>query len=174
MRTITRNGNWRVATAVLSCMLLFLQGCYSFSGASLPPHLNRVAVPLFDDVSQAGIAQFQERITRKVTAKLQSLSSLNLEPDPARADAVLTGVIVSYHDEPSQLGGTLERAVTNRITIEVRAEFEDRVKNVRVFSQSFVGFADYATGDYSAQQKAIENAMDQAVDELVNRVISNW
>lgn len=172
---MARTNGMKVLLTVLLCTVLStLQGCYSFSGASLPPHLNRVAVPLFDDASQAGIAQFRETLTRKITDKLQSQSSLNLESDPTRADAVLTGVIVSYRDEPSQLGGTTERAVTNRITIVVTAEFEDRVKNTRIFSQSFIGFADYTTGSYSAQQTAITSAMDQAVDELVNRVISNW
>ncbi|NTU93201.1 MAG: LptE family protein [Chlorobiaceae bacterium] len=161
-------------TTVLCIALVVLQGCYSFSGASLPAHMNRVAVPLFDDASQAGIAQFRETITRKLIDKIQSQSSLTLEPDASRADAVLTGMVVSYRDEPSQLGGTSERAVTNRITIVLKADFDDRVKNTQLFSQSFVGFADYTTGSYSAQQTAITSAMDQAVDELFNRMVSNW
>ena len=170
--------NWK--TGRLLVLLLIgtvfgmLQGCYSFSGASIPPHLNRVAVPLFDDTSLAGIAQFRETITRKITDKIESQSSLTIDADPTHADAVLTGVIVSYTDEPSQLGSSTERAVTNRITIVVKAEFEDRVKNTVLFSQSFVGFSDYAVGSYSAQQTAIANAMDQAADALFNRMVSNW
>ncbi|NTU68121.1 MAG: LptE family protein [Chlorobiaceae bacterium] len=170
--------NWktgRVLLLALTCMLsVTLQGCYSFSGASIPPHLGKVAVPLFDDASQAGIAQFREIITRKVTDKIEAQSSLTIEADPTRADAVLTGVILSYSDEPSQLGSTSERAVTNRITIVVKGDFEDRVKNTVLFSQSFVGFSDYAVGNYSAQQAAIANAMDQAADALFNRMVSNW
>ncbi|NTV02236.1 MAG: LptE family protein [Chlorobiaceae bacterium] len=170
--------NWKTARALLLALICMvsaaLQGCYSFSGASIPPHMNRVAVPLFDDASQAGIAQFRETITRKVTDRIQSQSGLSIEADPARADAVLTGVIISYADEPSQLGSSSERAVTNRITIVVKADFEDRVKNTMLFSQTFVGFSDYTVGSYSAQQTAIANAMDQAADALFNRMVSNW
>jgi hypothetical protein len=169
-----RGGVSLIALFALACNLALLQGCYSFSGASLPSYMNRIAIPLFDDSSQAGIAQFRETLTRKIIEKVRSESSLIIEPDPFRADALLKGVIVSYRDEPSQLGSTTERAVTNRVTIVVKAEFEDRVKNTRVFSQSFVGFADYATGSYSAQQTAIASAMDQAVDDLFNRMVSNW
>lgn len=159
---------------LLSLMTLFFQGCYSFSGASIPSHLHTVAVPLFDDTSQAGIAEFRERITRSLISKVESQSSLSVEPDQSRADSVLKGAIVSYSDEPSQLGGTSERAVTNRITIVIRADFEDRVNNVMMFSQSFVGFADYEAGSYSAQQEAIQTALDMAADDLFNQMISDW
>ncbi len=175
MRTIERKSGAGVLLAVLLCLSLgVLQGCYSLSGASLPPHLNRVAVPLFEDASQAGIAQFRETITRKVTDKIESQSSLSIESDPTRADALLTGLILSYTDEPSQLGSTTERAVTNRVTIVIKGEFEDRVKNTLLFSQSFIGFSDYSVGSFSAQQAAITNAMDQAADALFNRMVSNW
>jgi hypothetical protein len=129
---------------------------------------------MFDDASQAGIAEFRERITRSLISKVESQSSLSIEPDQSRADSVLKGAIVSYNDEPSQLGGTSERAVTNRITIVIRADFEDRVNNTRLFSQSFVGFADYEAGSYSAQQDAIQTALDMAADDLFNRMISDW
>lgn len=164
----------RTVTMFLCMALAILQGCYSFTGASLPPHLHTVAVPLFDDTSQAGIAQFREIITRSIINKLQSQSSLSIESDQFRADSVLKGVIVSYNDEPSQIGGTTERAVTNRITIVIRGDFDDRVKNVRLFSQSFVGFADYSVGNYQAQQTAIQSAINQAADDMFNKMVSNW
>jgi hypothetical protein len=160
--------------ALLALVTLLLQGCYSFSGASLPPHLHTVAVPLFDDVTQAGIAEFRETTTRSLVNKIESQSTLTVEADPARADSVLKGVIVSYSDEPSQLGSSTERAVTNRITIVLRADFDDKVKNTKLFSQTFVGFADYTTGSYAAQQTAITNAINMAVDDLFNQMISNW
>lgn len=160
--------------ALLTFVTLLFQGCYSFSGASIPPHLNTVAVPLFDDTSQAGIAEIRERITRSLINKIESQSTLSIEADPDRADSVLRGAIVSYSDEPSQLGGANERAVTNRITIVLKADFDDQVKNTKLFSQTFVGFADYRVGNYTDQQEAINSAYDMAVDDLFNRMISNW
>ncbi|HWR02074.1 MAG TPA: LPS assembly lipoprotein LptE [Chlorobaculum sp.] len=164
----------RTVTMLISLVFVLMQGCYSFSGASFPSHMQSVAVPLFDDTSQAGIAQFRESITRSIINKIETQTSLNVEPDPARASAVLTGAIVSYNDEPSQLGSSTERAITNRITIVIRGDFDDRVKNTRIFSQTFVGFADYSVGNYSAQQTAIQSAINQAVEEMFNRMISNW
>lgn len=164
----------RILTVFLFMALAVAQGCYSFTGASLPPHLNTVAVPLFDDRSQAGIAQFRENATRKLIDRIEGQSSLTIEADPSRANSVLNGAILSYSDEPSQLGSSTERAVTNRITVVLSGRFEDRVKNTTLFDTSFVGFADYSVGSYQAQQEAIDSALDQAVDEMFNRMISNW
>lgn len=155
-------------------LTVILQGCYSFLGVSLPEHLHTVAVPLFDDSSQAGIAEYRERCTRRLVNSIEAQSELVVEADPSRADAVLTGAIISYADEPSQLGIATERAVTNRITIVLKADFDDRVTREKFFSQAFVGFADYAAGSYAAQQGAIDSAIDMAVEELFNRMISNW
>jgi hypothetical protein len=160
--------------ALLTLVTLILQGCYSFSGGTLPPHLHTVAVPLFDDTTYAGIAEFREGITRSLINKIESQSTLSIEPDPSRANAVLKGSIVSYSDEPSQLGSATERAVTNRITIVLQADFDDQVKNSKLFSQTFVGFADYKVGNYTAQQAAIKSAYSMAVDDLFNQMISNW
>jgi hypothetical protein len=160
--------------ALFALVTLLLQGCYSFSGASLPPHLHTVAVPLFDDASQAGIAEIRDTITRSLVNKIESQSTLSIEADPARADAVLKGAIISYSDEPSQLGSATERAVTNRITIVLKADFDDQVKHTKLFSQTFVGFADYQAGNYAAQQTAIQKAYDIAIEDLFNRMISNW
>lgn len=167
----TRTGTLLLLFGLLT---VIVQGCYSFSGASLPAHLHTVAVPLFDDTSQAGIAEFRERCTRRLVNKIEAESDLSIEADRTRADAVLRGRIVSYADEPSQLGGSTERAVTNRITIVLNAEFDDMVTHKQLFSQSFVGFADYQAGSYAAQQGAIDSAIDMAVDELSDRMISNW
>lgn len=159
---------------LISLFFMVLQGCYSFSGASLPPHLQKVSIPLFEDRSQAGIAGFRETVTRKLVSKVETQSTLAIESDPARADAVLRGIIVTYIDEPSQLGSASEKAVTNRITIVIRATFDDRVNKTTIFNQTFVGFADYSSGNYDAQQGAIQSAFDMAVEELFNRMISDW
>jgi hypothetical protein len=161
-------------TVLLCLMMAIMTACYSFSGASVPPHLRTVAVPLFGDRSQAGIAQFRETLTRSLIDRITVQGSLTVEPDIGRADAVLDASIVSFSDEPSQLGSTSERAVTNRVTIVVMATYEDRVKNDRMFSQSFVGFADYPVGHYEAQQAAIRTAIDQVADDLFNKMISDW
>ena len=160
---------------VFLCLVLFLQGCYSFTGASLPPHIKTVAVPPFKEQSGAGVAQLGAEFTEKLIDVIESQSSLSIESDINRADALLEAAIVSFDDEPSQIGSETERAITNRITIVVRASFTDRIQNKAFFTRTpFNGFDDYSVGDFAGKEEAIDTAVDQIVDELFNRMISNW
>ena len=161
--------------AIVLFLLLTLQGCYTFTGASLPPHVNTIAVPLFDDRSGAGVAQFKAELTEQLIEKLESQSSLDIESEPTRADALVEASITSFTDEPSQLGSETERAVTNRITIIVRATCIDRVQNKPFFTRVvFTGFADYDVGDFEGKDDAIDSSIDRITDDLLNRIISNW
>ncbi len=157
------------------CFVLFLQGCYSFSGASLPPYIKTVAVPPFKEESGAGVAQLGPEFTEKLIDAIESQSSLNIESDISRADALVEAAIVSFSDEPSQIGSETERAITNRITIVVRASFTDRIQNKAFFTRTFFnGFEDYNVGDFVGKEEAIDTSVDEIVDELFNRMISNW
>ena len=153
---------------------LFLQGCYSFTGASIPPHLKTIAIPVFDDRSGAGIAQFRSELTRGLVNKIESQSSLRFTPSMASADALLEGAIITFSDAPSQLSRKTERALTNRITLVVQVTMTDRVKKKLFFTQTFVGFADYYSGNYVAQQEAIRYCQLQIIDEIFDRVVSGW
>lgn len=169
----------RKTTITMARILFFLvlcivQGCYSFTGSSLPEHLKTVAIPVFEDRSGAGIAQYRGELTAGLARKIESQSSLRTTPSMARADALLDGAIVSYSDLPSQLSGKTERAVTNRITFVVQVSMEDRVKRSQVFSQTYTGFADYPVGNYSAQQQAIRLSLNQIIDDIFDRIVSGW
>lgn len=163
------------ATAILFFLFqAILQGCYSFTGGSLPVHLKTIAIPVFDDRSGAGIAQFRAELARGLVDRIESQSSLRFTPSIARADALLEGAIISFSDVPGQLSSTTERAMTNRITLVVQVTMEDRVKKTVLFTQSFAGVADYPSGNSVAQQEAIRFALGQIVDGIFDRVVSGW
>ncbi|NEX13550.1 MAG: hypothetical protein C1941_02420 [Prosthecochloris sp.] len=161
--------------SMLVILVLMLQGCYSFSGGSLPPHIRTVAVPSFEERSGAGVAQLGAEFTEKLIDAIEAQSSLVIESDKSRADAVVNAAIVSFSDEPSQIGTDSERAVTNRITIVIRASFIDQVEKKPFFDRTlFNGFDDYAVGDFVGKEEAIDDVVDQIVDDLFNRMISCW
>ncbi len=151
-----------------------LQGCYSFTGSSLPVHLKTIAIPVFEDRSGAGIAQFRGDITGGISNKIEAQSALRLTPSMARADALLEGTITSFSDAPSQLSSTTERAMTNRVTLVVQVKMVDRMKKTQLFAQSFVGFSDYRTGSAIAQQEAMRSCVGQIIDQIFDRVVSGW
>ncbi len=154
--------------------LATLCSCYSFRGSSLPAHLKTLAVPVFEERSGAGIAQFRGELTKALVNKIESESNLRFTPSVARADALLEGAIISFSDAPSQLSSITERALKNRITLVVRVNMVDQIHKNPVFTQSFVGFADYPVGSYVAQQEAIRFALQQIIDDIFDRIVSGW
>ena len=90
------------------------------------------------------------------------------------ADLLLEGAIVSFSDQTGQLSSVTQRALTNRITLVVEVSVQDRLKGKMLFTQSFVGFADYPVGNYIAQQEAIRFALSQITEEIFDRVVSGW
>jgi len=161
------------AVLLLSFIATLLQGCYSFSGGSVPSHL-KTTVPVFQDRSRAGVAQFRAELTRRLTEKIESQSPLRMTPSRATADCLLEGTIVSFSDEPSQLSSTTERALTNRITISVAALMQDRVKKTVLFERTFTGFADYPVGSFPAQQDAISRSLEMIATDMLDSIVSDW
>ncbi len=161
-------------TLIFTLVFATLQGCYSFTGSSLPAHLKTIAIPVFEDRSGAGIAQFRGEITGGLANKIEAQSMLRLTPSMARANALLEGAITSFSDAPSQLSSTTERAMTNRVTLVVQVRMVDQMKKTQLFEQSFVGFADYRTGNAIAQQEALRSCVGQIIDQIFDRVVSGW
>lgn len=154
---------------VLVLLFLLLQGCYSYTGGSLPPHLRTVAVPVV-----AGGSDYRADLTRELTRKIESESPLRIVSSIARADAFVEASIVSWSDTSNQLSAATERAITNRVTVVIQVSMDDRVMKRPVFSEQFVGFADYTVGDYLGQQRAIRSSMRQAIELAFDRIVSGW
>ncbi|NHQ60074.1 LptE family protein [Chlorobium sp. BLA1] len=159
---------------VLFLVMVTLQGCYSFTGGSLAPNMKTIAVPVFDDRSGAGIAQFRGELSRALADRLEAQSSFQVIPSIAGADALLDGVITSFSDYPGQLSSRTERAITNRLVLTVQVSMSNRIDKKTLFNQSFTGFADYPVGNYVAREEAIRFCLGQIVDGIFDRVVSGW
>lgn len=164
-------------SSLLSVLLVIInfQACsYSFTGASVPPHLKTIAVPLFNDRSGTGEFNVSEKFTNSLVQKFIDDNSL-LIADRTNADALLEGTIVSLTDNASVVTGT-ETISTRRITFNVRVVYRDLIKRQTILERTFSNYADYSTdGDItSKRQEAIEGAIENITQDILLAVVSNW
>jgi hypothetical protein len=156
----------RAATALILAPILLRCGAYSFSGASLPPHLKTVAIPLFENrTPEFGIDQLLtdaviEAVTRDNTLKIA---------EPSSADCILRCTLNRIEDRAGQYDQK-EEASTFRITLSVQATFEDMQKRVVIWQSPFTAFGNYSDD----RNLGIEEAVDKLKIEIVNRMVSNW
>jgi hypothetical protein len=157
----------------IAAVCLLLSSCYSFTGASLPPHIKTIAVPLADDISGFGQADVRQRITELLTDKFTQDGSLQVT-NRSRADAIVEATIRSITDENVgvQQG---EQLTTKRVTLFVDVVYRDQKKQKDFWQRSFT-----AKGEYPIEQmqtglrNALTTAEEQLAEDILLAVISNW
>lgn len=159
--------------AILAIILIY--GCrYSFTGASVPPHLKTIAIPVFDDQSGYGRATLREELTNKIVERFIRDNTLKIA-DRNSANSLLEGVIVNVQDSPVVVG-TGERVVKSRITITVRVSFYDMVKRVKVWERTFSNWGEYELeGNVQLNlQNGIKQAIDKLSEDILLATVANW
>ena len=154
------------------CLVEF-NGCYSFTGASVPPHLKTIAIPLFDDQSGSGEPNLREQLTNKLQEAFIKDNNFQLT-DRRTSDALLEGTIVSMPNEPAVL--TKGEAVTkNRITLNVKVIYRDQKMKKQMYEKQFSRYADYdISSGPSAKQTAITSAIEQLTEDILLETVSGW
>ncbi len=154
---------------------LFLSCSYSFTGSSVPPHLNTIAIPTIKDRSGSGEPYLSNDFTQDLIQQFVDDNSLQVS-NSVNSDAVLTVTVVSFGERTEVVSGNNEKATERRITITVKALYKDLVLKKTIFDKRF---SNYATFD--ASQNSVENRQDAIVRAIENvnldlllAVVSDW
>jgi outer membrane lipopolysaccharide assembly protein LptE/RlpB len=145
----------QVRTAAFA-LCFALAGCgYHTIGRSslLPKEIRTIAVPTFTNATAR--TRISDALSRDVARELITRSRYRIVADPADADAVLTGGVLSYSSFPTILAGgraagvqvivTVQARLTRRDTnqvlsdqpnIEARERYEVSVDQVAYFDES--------------------------------------
>lgn len=155
-------------------MIKFIGCCtYSFTGASVPEHLNSIAIPIAEDRSGAGEPGLRELLTEGLINKFIEDNSLQVA-ERTKADAILESVIVSFSDAPSIVSAG-ETISSRRVTITVKVVYKDLVERKTIFDESFSNYGDYEpAGVENNREQAIEKALDNISEDILLAVVSGW
>jgi hypothetical protein len=151
------------------------KGCclYSFTGASVPPHLTTIAIPMADDRSGSGEYGLREQFTNELTQKFIEDNNLSIA-DRTSATSVLECVISSYTDAPAVVTAG-EQVATRRITIGVAVVFRDLVQRRTIYERTFSNYGDYPTGGSIDQRReAIQAAIQLITEDILLDTVSGW
>lgn len=156
--------------------VLALTACsYSFTGASVPPHLQSIAIPISQDRSGSGEADLAEEFTNQLIQKFIDDNTLQVA-EKGNADAILECTVTSLSDAPNVVAGG-EDVTQRRITLGAKVLYRDLVERKTIFDKTFSNFGDYSTNDgdlVSARRTAIEDAVDKITEDILLGVVSNW
>jgi outer membrane lipopolysaccharide assembly protein LptE/RlpB len=151
----------------LLCMAsIFLLQCgYHLrgTGSFLPPHIKVVNVPMF--VNRTTRFELDLKLTQGVIDELVARGKIDIIGDADKADAVLSGEILSFRASPIGFSGE-GSADRYNIIIVAKVFLRDTVKKKVLFSNpSFV-----YQGEYEVPEGAdFESVETEAVDEIAEK-----
>jgi hypothetical protein len=153
--------------------IFIFTGCYSFTGASVPPHLKTVALPLFDDQSGSGEPGLREKMTNKLIEKFRQDNSLQIA-DKTNSDSIIEGVIISMNSQP-QVVSKGEIVSKTRLTINVKVIYQDLKLKKKLFEKQLSGWSEYElSADPTLRNKAIDEAIDKVTEDILLNTVSGW
>lgn len=153
------------------CCLVFAEGCYSFTGASVPAHLKTVAIPLIEDVSGFGEAGLREKFTQKLIELFRSDNNLEIG-ERLTSDSIVEGTIVQVTDAPQVISGN-DIVSTRRVTITVRASFTDMKLRKKVWERDFSNWGEYTQGQQT-RDIALTDAVNKVAEDILLETVSGW
>lgn len=138
-------------------------GCYT-TGVKFPPHIRRIAVPVFHNESFTRGVELD--LTDRVRELLIDMSDVQLVASESSADAILRGEVMRV-DFPVLVGGNEPRILEGSAVVSVRAELVDRKTNKTLARTSGEDRAEFTTT--LGESRAL--AVKELVDTLAWRIL---
>jgi hypothetical protein len=159
----------------LALCFYFLQNCYSFKTAGIPPGMTTFYVAEFDNTSSNVVPTLATDFAQKLIDKVRTegkLSPTEYDPHVEFSGAITGFRVTSVAPEEGQ------RTAFNRLDISVRIEFKNNLDPdpKKSWTQSFSFFQDYESNVnlLDIQEDLIANITDQIVEDVFNRAFSDW
>lgn len=148
---------------------------YSFSGGNIPPDVNVIFIPYFQDRTNSGQSALAEQLNRSLVNRFINQSRLQLGASESNSDVQLTGALVSYKNSPFSLSGE-QISSENRVEIVVKATYKYSKETKPVYDKTFNGFGNYDTrvDPLAGEQAAIVEALDQITRKMFDDAVGQW
>ena len=169
-----------IATFALAAALI-AAGCgYHVAGHSsaLPSEWKTIAIPAFkNDTTRYRIEQ---RFTAAVIRQFLQRTKYRIAQDPASADAVLHGEVLSIETSPVLFNATTGQVTTMLVTVHTKVELVDNQSQKTVYENHDMVFRDeyQISSDvqsfFEEQDPALERMSRAFAAQLVSNVTENF
>lgn len=149
-------------------------GIYSFSGTSIQPDVNTIAINFFEYKAQTVNPTLSNDLTEAIRKRFRQMT--RLEQVELDGDLDITGEITGYSVSAAAITAD-EVAAQNRLTVTVRVAFTNRKHPEDSFeSETFSAYADY---DSTNSLDAVESTLcieiiDKIVEDIFNATVAQW
>lgn len=160
-------GTFLLSSILLSC------GIYRFKDVSIPPEVKTVRLSYIENKAPIVNPQLSPQLTDKLRQKINNQTRLTqIQGDDAHYD--IRCEITGYNVTTS--GISQQQASTNRLIVTVNIIFQNRLDDKKNFETSVSRNFDFSASQSldQAQAELTPKIIQNLVDEIFNRIFSNW
>lgn len=155
---------------VILLLIIFIGcGVYSFTGHGIAGIKTIAVEPLNNQTAEFGI---QNQLTDAVLNRLLKDGTLTIT-DPKSADAILQGNILNVVDNPLTFNQN-EEVTEYQVTITVDVQLIHPLRSEPIWQAKLSGRGNYPADNILDRQEGIEEAIELLVQDLLNRLTSDW
>lgn len=166
---------WNICLiAIMAGLLSMGSTCrVALTDASFPPELETVTIQEFVNNSNSVVPGMSQRFSQELRDKFND--ETNLLQTRQDGDWEFSGTIITYQITAIAPTGDDVTAL-NRLTIAVNVEFENRLSEEESWTNTFSRYADFESTQAlnDVEDGLIDDINNQLVQDIFNRVASNW
>jgi len=158
---------------LLAGLILALAGCAGYrlrgTGGFLPSHIKTISVPMFKNLTTR--FELDLKLTQSVINELVARGRVEVASDEARADAVLSGEILTFIVQPMAFSG---EAAADRYNIVVvaRVSLRDKANDRVIFSNpAYQYIEEYEVPQGSDFESMETEALNKVADKFARSLI---
>lgn len=168
-----RTANCQLPIAYCLLILVFFTGCYSFNDISIPPEVKTVHIGFFENKARYVNPQLSPQLTDKLRQKINNQTRLTqVQGTDAHYD--ISGTITGYNVSTAAI--SQQEAATNRLTVTVKLVFRNNLNPDKNFEADVSRNFDFSANLslQQAEQQLADEILRNMVDEIFNRIFSDW
>lgn len=158
-------------------LLIILQSCYTFTGATIEG--KTIYITPVENRSLNIVPSLSPTLTDKIRTRVVSQAGLAPINNP-EADYTLKTVITEYRVSIAGVQGsstnTQNPIADNRLTISIAVEFTNKINPKSDFKQTFTRIADYSGSELlqNVETGLISKISEELADDIFNKAFVNW
>ena len=147
-------------------------------GEHLPPHIKTLAVPIF--TNETPRFRIEQRVSAAITRELIERTHFRVTPDPAQADALLSGKIKEVRSGVIAYDLSTGRATTLQVQVLAQVDLVDlHTKQVLFSNRNFIFREQYQISQTSSalfeeQDPALDRLSRDLARTLVTEIVENF
>lgn len=158
----------------LLCITLLITGCYSFKDiGQILKEVKTFRVTYIENKARYINPQLSPQLSDRLRQKIMGQTRLaGVQTEDAHYD--IGGQVTGYTF--STTGISQQQAATQRLTVTIHINFKNNLDPSKNFEADVSRNFDYSAGltITQAEQQLNETIIKQMVDEIFNRIFSNW